>query len=298
MKGEDAFSAYHPLTAMLYFTFVIVFTMIFMHPICMLISFICAFLYAIKLNGKKTIRFTATVILPIMIVTALFNPLFSHRGVTVLVYFPNGNPLTLEAIAYGLTAALMLAAVISWFTCYNKIMTSDKFVYLFGKIIPSLSLVLSMALRFIPRFQSKIKEVANAQKCIGRDVSSGNIFKRAKHGMHILSVTVTWALENSIETADSMKSRGYGLSGRTSFSIYRFDSRNKYALAFLILCSVYIIAGAALGGLKFNFYPEINTELTLFSVSIFAAYALMCSMPLIINFKEELKWKRTQMIHH
>jgi energy-coupling factor transport system permease protein len=46
----------------------------------------------------------------------------------------------------------MLAAVISWFSCYNAVMTSDKFVYLFGRVIPALSLILSMTLRFVPKF--------------------------------------------------------------------------------------------------------------------------------------------------
>ncbi len=45
---------------------------------------------------------------------------------------------------------------------------------------------------------------------------------------------VTWSLENAIETADSMRARGYGLPGRTSFSIYRFDSRDSSALAWLV----------------------------------------------------------------
>lgn len=96
-------------------------------------------------------------------------------------------------------------------------MTSDKFVYLFGRIIPALSLVLSMSLRFVPRFTAQIKVISNAQKCVGRDVGSGGLIKRAKQGIKILSILVTWALENAIDTADSMKDRGYGLPGAPPF---------------------------------------------------------------------------------
>jgi energy-coupling factor transport system permease protein len=49
---------------------------------------------------------------------------------------PLRNPLTLESIFYGLAAAVMLAAVVLWFGCYNEVMTSDKFIYLFGRVIP------------------------------------------------------------------------------------------------------------------------------------------------------------------
>ena len=142
--------------------------------------------------------------------------------------------LTLESIIYGLVAAVMLAAVMMWFSCYTEVITSDKFVYLFGRVIPGLSLVLSMALRFVPKFKEQIGIVTEAQRCIGRDVSQGSLFRRTSIAVTILSIMVTWSLENAIETADSMKSRGYGLPGRTAFSIYSFDGRDGKALAWLI----------------------------------------------------------------
>ena len=51
---------------------------------------------------------------------------------------------------YGLASAALLSATLLWFTCYNTVMTSDKFIYLFGRVIPALSLVLSMTMRFVP----------------------------------------------------------------------------------------------------------------------------------------------------
>ena len=70
--------------------------------------------------------------LPLLLLTALINPAFNHEGQTILTYLSNGNPITLESIVYGVAAAAMLVAVICWFSCYNSVMTSDKFVYLFG----------------------------------------------------------------------------------------------------------------------------------------------------------------------
>lgn len=145
----------------------------------------------------------------------------------MLFYLKDGNPVTLESIVYGLASGLMLAGVISWFSVFHEVMTSDKFMYLFGKVIPAFSLLLSMTLRFVPRFTEQIRRVAEAQQCIGRNVNNGNVFQRAAHGLKILSITTTWALENSVETADSMKSRAYGLRGRTNFSIYRFDPEGR-----------------------------------------------------------------------
>ena len=81
-----------------------------------------------------------------LLMMALINPAFNHEGVTIIDYLPSGNPLTLESIVYGFTSAVMIVSVICHFSCYNEIMTSDKFIYLFGKIIPAMSLIISMTM--------------------------------------------------------------------------------------------------------------------------------------------------------
>ncbi|MCL2363015.1 MAG: energy-coupling factor transporter transmembrane protein EcfT, partial [Defluviitaleaceae bacterium] len=230
--NKCTFAGFHPVVNLLFFTAVIGFSMFLMHPVALFISLICASSYAIYLNGKKALRMGLIIMLPMLIFTAVLNPLFNHQGGTILAYLPNGNPVTLESIVYGIAAATMLITVITWFSCFNKVIESDKIVYLFGRIIPALSLILAMSLRFVPRFRDQIKVVSNAQRCIGRDVSSGNVFKKARHGLKILSIMVTWALENAIDTADSMKARGYGLQGRSAFSIYSFDTRDRKATVY------------------------------------------------------------------
>jgi len=257
------------------------------------VSLACAFVYTVYLNGGKAVRFMLVYMLPMMLFAALLNPLFNHRGAKIWFYLPfNGNPVTRESVMYGIAAAVMLVAVITWFSCFNTVITSDKFVYLFGRIIPALSLILAMALRFVPRFKAQIKVISNAQKCVGRDTSAGNILQKVRHGIRILSIMVTWALENAIETADSMKSRGYGLPDRTAFSIYSFDKRDFHALLFILVCAAYIIIGSLTDGLYFRYFPTIQGEWnTPYAISIFAVYAALCVMPVIINIKEDLIWK-------
>ena len=208
----NEFAKYHPLINFIYFTAVIVFSMIFVHPICLVTSLLCSAIYSIILNGKKALKFIV-MLLPLMLISALINPAFNHEGVTVIAYLPSGNPLTLESILYGIVAASMVATVICWFSCFNKIMTSDKFIYLFGRIIPSLSLILSMTFRFVPKFKEQVQEVSNAQKSMGRDTSEGAVFVRVKNSIRILSAVISWSLEYAIDTSDSMISRGYGLTG-------------------------------------------------------------------------------------
>ncbi len=293
MRNRDTFSSFHPLVNFLYFLLVLLFGMCFMHPVCLVISLGSATAYNLYLKGRKGLRFSLRFLLPMMILAAVLNPAFNHEGVTILTYTPNGNPVTLESLIYGAASAFMLAGVVQWFSCYNEVMTADKFVYLFGRVIPALSLVLSMTLRFVPRFTAQLKTVRTAQRCIGRDVSDGGLLQRVKHGVTILSILVTWSLENAIETADSMKSRGYGLPGRTAFSIYRFDSRDKYALLWLGFCLWFILFGWIGGGLNFRYYPSLKgIPLTPFTLGFFLVYLALCLTPLILNGREDVKWKR------
>ncbi len=291
-KNMNEFKTYHPIVNFTYFTFVLLFSMFFMHPVCLGISLACSFTYSVLLNGRRAVRFNFLYMLPLLIISALINPAFNHEGMTVLAYLPSGNPLTLESIAYGLAAATMIVTVICWFSCYNTIMTSDKFIYLFGKMIPSLSLILSMSLRFVPRFKAQARVISDAQRCVGRDISSGSLLQRTKHGITILSILVTWALENAIETADSMKSRGYGLPGRTAFSLFIFDKRDQKALACILLLGLYIIAGYFSGSIYFDYFPSMKgATASFFSISLYAAYFILCMIPVIIELWEAQKWK-------
>jgi energy-coupling factor transport system permease protein len=269
--------------------------MCFMHPVCLGISLVSVLAYSVYLRGKKAVRFSLVFMLPMVLLAAFINPAFNHEGATMLTYLPSGNPLTLESITYGIAAAMMLASVVMWFTCYTEVMTSDKFVYLFGRIIPALSLVLSMTLRFVPKFTAQIKIVSQAQRCVGRDVSDGSILRRAQNGLTIFSIMITWSLENAIETADSMKSRGYGLPGRTAFSIYRFDSRDKTALGWLLFCGIYIVSGWAAGGVYWRYYPTMKgVDLSAFPVSFMLIYLALCLTPVFVNVREDRKWTRLQ----
>ena len=127
---RDTFSQFHPLVNFAYFLAVLLFAMFFMQPVCLIIAIVSSTAYAVYLSGRKAVMFSLKFMLPMFILAAVINPAFNHRGITILAYLPGGNPLTLESIIYGLAAGIMLVSVIQWFSCYNAVMTSDKFVYL------------------------------------------------------------------------------------------------------------------------------------------------------------------------
>lgn len=286
---HHAFLACHPAVNLLYFVLVLTFSMFFLHPLCIAVSLCAALWCAAQLNGGAAVRRTALWLAPTALLAALVNLAFNHQGATILAYLPSGNPLTLESIAYGFAAAAMLAAVVLWFSCWNTVMTSDKLMHLFGRVVPALSLLLSMTLRFVPRFQAKLREVTAARRGMGLYAEKGRL-QKLKSAVTVFSVMVTWSLENAVETADSMKSRGYGLPGRTAFSLYRFSRRDRLLLLWLALCGAYVAAGWALGGVKWRYYPTARGVLTPYSASVLLAYFLLCLTPVLLQRKEARTW--------
>lgn len=291
-RSGDAFAGYHPLVNFLYFALVLLFTMFCTHPACLAISLCGAFGYTLYLRGAEAARFSLKYMAPLLLLTALINPAFNHEGATIVCYLPNGNPLTGESIAYGLAMAVMLVAVVFWFSAYSTVVTSDKFIYLFGRVIPALSLVLSMTLRLVPRFRRKLREITQAQRAIGRDISAGSAAQRVRMAGTILSILITWALENALDTADSMRSRGYGLPGRTAFSPYRLESRDVLALLWLGFCGLYVLGGALSGGLYWRYFPTLRgAGPTPVTVSFFAVYLALCLTPLALDLAQARRWR-------
>lgn len=288
----DCFSEYHPFVNFVYFVLVIGFALTLTHPLSQIISLFCGAAYCVSVEGRKSVGFMLKYCLPMVLLTAFINPAFNHEGTTILLYFSNGNPLTLESILYGFSAGVMLVTLLLWFSSFNRVMTADKFIYLFGKVTPALSLVLSMTLRFVPKFKTQMATVEEAQRSMGRDVSSGSLWSRAKTAITIFSIMITWALENAIETADSMKSRGYGLKGRTAFSIYRFDERDKYALLWFGFCGMFLLAGTILSAFGFRYFPNIRyAALNGTTIPFYIVYLGLCMTPVVLGMKEETKWK-------
>ncbi len=286
------FGDLHPIIVFLYFVIVIGFSTVLMNPICLVLSFICGFAYSAYLGGKKTVRANLRMLIPLAVGSVVFNAMFSHRGITVLAYLPSGNPLTLESLIYSAAAAVMLSSVFSWFSCFNKVMTSEKLMYLMGKIAPSLSLVFSMSLRFVPKFGKETQRVIEARKSIGKDIGTGGFTRRIKAATGVFSAMFSRALEESAETSDSMRGRGYGPAKRTSFARYRFFLRDICTAAVIVVLVLYLLMGKLSGSLDYLYFPSVPSVKTgIYDLTLYTAYAILSAIPILIELTEEIKWK-------
>ncbi len=282
------FSKLHPFVEAAFFLLVLAFSMFVSHPWVQLLGLALAAAMALSCVGGKNFLRQLLLIVPLMLFTAILNPLITHQGVTILFYFPSGNACTLESVLYGVLAAVRLATVLFWFVGWNAVITSDKFVFLFGRVIPALSLTISMGLRLIPRLLRRIREVSEAQKCLCPDS------KGLRHAGRVISIVITWSLENALDTADSMKSRGYGLPKRSAFSLYHFTVRDGAALAYLLVFGVVVLLAVLTGKLSWQFYPVMQGSGDFWTVLSAAAFTLLAAFPVMYEAKEAVQWRISQ----
>lgn len=296
---RENFTVYHPVINLIFFAVVIIFSVIILNPLFLAVSFMCAFLYSVYLKGKTAVKFNLLLVIPLLLLSVVINLLVNNRGFTVLFDLPWGQA-TAESVLYGLTTGLMIGSVIMWFSCFNVIITSDKLIFLFGRVLPGSSLVFVMILRFIPRYRDQIKKISEGQRALGVVVDSGTLKTRIINGTRILSIMFTWALENAIQTADSMKARGYGLKNRTSYMAYKFTFSDKVIMGIMILFTIGLISAYASGAMGTDYFPFFSFAFTNESHSVLImfmsgtlCFGLFSLLPIALGLREVLYWNNT-----
>ena len=287
---QDAFSKLHPAVNLLFFIGAIAFGVLLQHPVYLLAGVFASGAYYFMLCGRKGMK-NILLTIPIFVFITLFNPIVNTRGATVLfTYFD--RPYTLEALIYGVVVAATFVLMLLWFGCYGKVLTGDKFTCLFGNLAPSLSLLLVMVFRMIPSLLQKAKQIIGVRSSIGKGITEKSSIKdKLDSGMTVIGVLTSWALEGSITTSDSMRSRGYGTAKRTSFMVYRMTKADWILTAVMLALLGVIIIFAANGGMNAEFLPERNiVPVNRSNIIGFIAYLGFLMIPTVMNIKEAIQW--------
>jgi len=279
----------NPMVTVLYFLFVLSVSMFTMNPVILGVSLVFSVLFFCLMDKKGGFKRHIWYIV-LLVVLTLINPLVYHNGVTVL-FILNDNPVTLEALLYGLVSAVKIVSALYWFRSFSLIMTEDKLLYCMGRLSPKTALVLSMTLRYVPLFKAQAGKVSASQKAIGF-YKEDSLIDRVRGALRIFSILVTWALENGIITADSMGARGYGTGRRTSFSLIRFTKNDAILLS--VLAVLFVPAGLFVF-LKQGepvFYPAIIFPASgLKAWAAYLVFTLLALVPELLLLEDRLSWK-------
>ncbi len=286
MRG---FAELNPAVLMTYYLCVIGTAMFSMNPLIISLSLLGSLITLIILEKRAHLKLHLSFLL-LFLILAVINPIWYHNGVTVL-FVVNDSPITLEALLYGVFAAAMIIGILYRLRTFTLIMTADKLLYIFGRFSPKMSLILSMALRYVPLMRTQTDKVRRTQKALGI-YRGDNIADTLKGEMRIFSIMATWSLENGIITADSMAARGYGEHRRTSFSLFKFTKGDALFLILCIIPTAVVIWALAAGEAGFEYYPAMSgINNSALALSCYISYGFLSFLPVILEWKEELRWK-------
>lgn len=288
------FARYHPAINLLYFTAVLTGTILFRQPVFLCLSYVCAFLYLLKLRGLRAL-IPGLGLLPLALLYALWYGSYHHFGLTVLGVNFIGNQVTLESFLCGGTWAMVCVAVVLWMGCVHAVFTTDKIVYLLGRVSPHLSLYLSILLRTVPRLNKQRQRIELAQRGIGRGKGQGNIFQRMRNALRRGSILLTWLIEGIVTTSDSMRCRGCSLRGRTAYSLYRFDGRDRSFVIGLCTLVCVLLMALLLDQTMIRFAPQVvMMPITPMSCLFYAAWAALCLLPPVLELLGARRFRHLQ----
>jgi len=285
------FQALHPAVCFLYYLGFFSLTMLFIHPYFLLAALAAALLLNFFHDRAKQVRKGFLLYFFIGVIILVINPLFSHRGATILFYLFD-QPITLESIMFGILMMLSITTILISFVSFNLIISEDKFIYLFSSFAPKTALLIMMAFRFVPLLKRRLIEITNVQKTRGINITNGTLRQRAKAGMSLLHILMTWSLEEALQTADSMKARGYGLDKRSSFYKYRFYKFDIFIFIWFCVLSIVLLVVGLSGMGKLEIYPQLESlQLSIHEDYAFSAYLLFLFTPHIIEGREYIRWR-------
>ena len=286
------FASYHPALNLLLFVAVVAFTACWTRPGLVAVSFLCALAFSVRLRGPRAVAFGCALVAAALAFAALF-ALNVHFGVTNLARTPIGNSITVESLICGVLVGIKVAAILVWLSCALCVFTADKVVFLLGRVFPKAAMMLAVTFRAVPVVGDRARKIAVAQSGIGRGPGQGSILRRIANALRRASILVSWSIERFVEMSDSMRSRGAILRGRTAYSLYRFDNRDRALVVILVALITVCAASSALGQTQMLFSPVIVVpKASSAGVAVFAAFLALCLLPLALQVAGEAFYVR------
>lgn len=281
----NRFARLHPILHLEFYALSIIFVLIASNPFFSFASLICAILYKSQIVKKSFLKSIVTAAVIISFI-GIFNMLFAHYGATVLFSIRNYD-FTLQALIYGLNQGMVFAAVLFWFTALSYNLDGDRILYLFS-FAPKLSLMFSIILGFIPRFNKKLGEIRDAQRALRGGEAPEGIKEKFSNALDNLSALISYSLESSIITADSMTARGYK-AGALSVKRFEFCAQDVFLISFILVSFIYVFYSKAAGNISFIFEPFIKIKS--FSPWAFILFVFVQAVPFIVEVWEGMLWK-------
>lgn len=214
---------------------------------------LCFLIFAISVSKipPKSIVSGMKPLVIILVFTGVLNLFYSDGGVVLVKLWK--LTITTEGLkrAIFMTSRILMLISGTFLLTYttSPISLTDGLESLLGPLkklhmpVHELSMMMCIALRFIPTLIEETDKIMSAQKARGADFETGNIFRRAKALVPILVPLFISAFRRADELATAMECRCYhGGEGRTALRVLRYKAADWLVLvAFLALTAGIIV---------------------------------------------------------
>ena len=280
-----AFSMSHPAVPALYIVLTLGLTMFSMQPVLIVLSLAGGLSYGFATRGAARTLGALCWQLPVILIIALVNPLFSASGSTEL--FRIGmRAVYLESLVYGLCMGGLFVASVLWFEAAASMLEYDKVLALLGNAAPVIALMISMCMRLIPQFLRRGRTVLAVQDAI--DMPGRKPADPVRSRLRASSVLMGWGMEDSLERADAMRSRGWGaVPRRTTYARYRLGRSDVVALVGLALFGAVAVAVAWTATTQYSFYPQLSVPAPWQG---YVVYAVWMALPCVLCAIDEKRF--------
>lgn len=191
--------------------------------------------------------------IPLKVILRGLKPLWIIIALTAVlnIFFTPGRELVsfwkitityeglIRAVFMVLRITMLIAGTFLLTYTTSPIALTDAMEILFGPLkklkvpVHEMSMMMSMALRFIPTLIEETDKIMSAQKARGADFETGSLMQRAKALVPLLVPLFVSAFRRADELATAMECRCYhGGDGRTKLNVLRYQTRDYLVLAF------------------------------------------------------------------
>ena len=258
----------HPFVMLSWMAAILVTALVVDHPIWLLTVFLATVPVAVTggvlREWASVLRFMLWMAVAIVVINVLVSNQGSHVLLEAGFRLPLlGTPrLTAEALAFGCSMAVRLAAIVSAFTLLNLCVHPDDLMRAAIKLrLPYRSvLVTSLSIRFVPVLMQDARTIADVQQSRGLSFDSGGIVQRIRNRGALILPLLSNSLDRAVQVAEAMESRAYGAPVRRTF--YRDAppvGRDIALMAAMLIGIVLLLAGRAAGIGSYEYYPSLGS---------------------------------------
>jgi energy-coupling factor transport system permease protein len=223
--------------------FIVLFTTNPAYKVLVLAAALCSLAAGVGLPRMRPLLLGVTLIAAFAV---LLNFVSAHLGATVLFSLPSnipglGGPYTLEALAYGVSGGITLAAAIIAAAPFSLMLKSHQVMDALPAALSRTGTAIAASLNLVPSVAASFAQVSEAQRLRGWRPRGPRSWSEV-----IVPVVLT-SVEGSIQLAESMEARGFGSGRRTSMKTTALTKQDWALVAASALALVAFIACHAAG---------------------------------------------------